>query len=44
MEKMHVKKIMDRLDTPNFKDYLPNNEMMNEFLGMRLSTDWEEEY
>jgi hypothetical protein len=43
-EKEHVKDIMSTLDTPNFRDHVPNNEMMNEFLNMRLSVDWQEEF
>lgn len=43
-EKEHVKEIMSSMDTPDFKDHIPNNEMMSEFLNMRLSVDWQAEY
>jgi hypothetical protein len=43
-EKDSVENVMGRMDTANFKDYLPNNELMQEFTNQRLKVDWEEEY
>lgn len=43
-EKKTVEDVMGRMDTANFKNYVSNNDLMQEFMNQRLSVDWNEEY
>jgi hypothetical protein len=43
-EKKTVEDVMSRMDTPNFKNYVSNDNLMQEFMNQRLSVDWNEEY
>lgn len=39
-----VNNVMSRMDVKDFRKYLPNNDMLQEFMNQRLKVDWKEEY